>query len=116
IQESPSRTFQPACCCACLRYGSSFNGIFLSDSLVPSQIHSVTDTYVNWAMYLCGVKKIIVGGLAHQKIHDRECIALKDWIYFYEVLARFGLLHWVDKPQRSTICYEKPTSKLIQII
>lgn len=61
------------------------------------------------------MKKIILDGLVQHKIHDQECIVLKDWIYFYEVLARFGLLHWVGKPKRKRMCYEEPTSKLIHI-
>jgi hypothetical protein len=67
-------------------------------------------------MYLCGTKKIALDTLVHGRVYDREYIALKDWIYFYEVLARFGLVHWVGKPEKLVICYQGPTSHLIQVV
>ena len=47
-------------------------------------------------------------------IQDEELIALRDWIHFYEVLARFSLVHWIGEPYRQAICFEGSKSKLIQ--
>ena len=79
-----------------------------------SQIHHLSNTSINWALYLCGVKRIIVDGLKQRKIDDQDLLALRDWVYFYEVLARFGLLHWIRKNDRDPICLAPPASESIQ--
>ncbi|KAI9707927.1 MAG: hypothetical protein M1820_004346 [Bogoriella megaspora] len=79
------------------------------------EVYHVSDTSLNWAVYLCGVKKIILDALTQRVVYDRECITLRDWIYFYEVLSRFSILHWIVKPGRPRFCYERPKSELIRI-
>lgn len=66
-------------------------------------------------MYLCGTKLIIKDALVNRQIHDRDCIALKHWIHFYEVFARFSLLHWAGKPEGLALCYQGPASHMIRI-
>ena len=80
------------------------------------QIYYVSDTSANWALYLCGIKQIILDGLVQNKIQDEESVALRDWIYFYEVLARFSLVHWFENPHIYPICFKSPQSNLIQIL
>lgn len=77
-----------------------------------SQIYHVSETSANWAIYLCGVKKIVVGGLMQTTIQDMECIVLKDWIAFYEVMARFTLTHWIGEPHQWPRCYETVAEKI----
>ena len=80
-----------------------------------TQIYFTSETSVNWALYLCGIKNVILDGLVHRKVTDQECAALKDWIYYHEVLARFSLVHWIAQPEIYPICYEGPKSRLIQV-
>jgi hypothetical protein len=65
-------------------------------------------------MYLCGIKHIILDALLKREIRDHEYIVIKDWVYFYEVLARFSVLHWVPRPETQAIIYEDPISNFIQ--
>ena len=79
------------------------------------QIYLGSETVVNWGVYLCGVKKIVQNALTETITTDQDCIAIKDWLYYYEVLARFGVMHWSATPEKYPICYAGPVSKLIRI-
>jgi len=79
------------------------------------QIHETSNPSMNWVLYLCGTKSIILGALAKREIRDRECIVLRDWVYFHEVLGRFSVLHWARNAEDYPICYEGPVSRSIQI-
>jgi hypothetical protein len=64
-------------------------------------------------MYLCGVEKIIESALLEKEILDLEFVALKDWVYFHEVLGKFSLMHWTETLERHDICYQGPKSPSI---
>lgn len=57
-------------------------------------MHHSSCTTGHWLSYLCGIQEIIqLTGLdtVHQ---DPDLAVLLDWVYYYNVLARFSRQHW----------------------
>ncbi|KAK8103427.1 uncharacterized protein PG998_010460 [Apiospora kogelbergensis] len=62
--------------------------------LCSYEMHHSSCTTGHWLSYLCGIQEIIqLTGLdtVHQ---DPDLDVLLDWVYYYNVLARFSRQHW----------------------
>jgi hypothetical protein len=81
--------------------------------MVVEQTYHVSDTAANWAMFLCGTKSIIKAALVDIAVQDEEFIAVKHWIYYYEVLSRFSLMHWLNEPELHYVCHENLSDRII---
>lgn len=91
----------------------AFQAIASSMLLCTFETYHVSNTSSNWAVYLCGCKNIILGStLTDVSIHDEEFLALRDWIYFYEVISRFTLVHWLNEPEIFSMCHENLSQRI----
>ncbi|KAI1660861.1 fungal-specific transcription factor domain-containing protein [Daldinia decipiens] len=62
--------------------------------LCSFEIHQASCTSGQWVWYLSGVKNIIKTAGLDKYPQDSDLALLLDWVYYYDVLARFTLQHW----------------------
>lgn len=79
---------------------------------LAAQTYHVSETSANWALFLCGTKSIVRDALGEISVQDQDLIALKHWIYYYEVLSRFSLVHWLNEPEIQDICHENYSDRI----
>ncbi|KAI0111430.1 fungal-specific transcription factor domain-containing protein [Daldinia grandis] len=62
--------------------------------LCSFEIHQASCTSGQWVWYLSGVKDVIKTAGLDKYPYDSNLALLLDWVYYYDVLARFTLQHW----------------------
>ncbi|KAK4038361.1 fungal-specific transcription factor domain-containing protein [Parachaetomium inaequale] len=62
--------------------------------LCSLEIHKVSCSSGEWTCYLRSAKDIIQAAGLDELPHDSDLVALLDWVYYHDVLARFSLRHW----------------------
>ncbi|KAI1470390.1 fungal-specific transcription factor domain-containing protein [Daldinia caldariorum] len=62
--------------------------------LCSFEVHQSSCTSGQWLWYLSGVKNLIKATGLDKHTHDSDIAMLLDWVYYYDVLARFTLRHW----------------------
>jgi hypothetical protein len=49
------------------------------------------------------VKSVINASPTNEFIRDSDSIVLLDWVYYYDILSRFSLIHWHPLAIESTL-------------
>ncbi|KAF2682327.1 hypothetical protein K458DRAFT_370106 [Lentithecium fluviatile CBS 122367] len=62
--------------------------------LCSFEVHQSSCTSSQWTWYINGVKEVLRATCPRQYRKDKEVIALMDWVYYHNVMARFTMRHW----------------------
>ncbi|KAK6957465.1 hypothetical protein Daesc_000251 [Daldinia eschscholtzii] len=62
--------------------------------LCSFEVHQASCTSGQWLWYLSGVKNLIKATGLDKYPQDSDLAMLLDWVYYFDVLARFTLQHW----------------------
>lgn len=63
--------------------------------LCSFEVHQSSSTSGQWTFYLGGVKTVLnASSIKTLRQLGSDVAVLLDWVHYYEVLARFSLLHW----------------------
>jgi hypothetical protein len=62
--------------------------------LMIEQIHRSSCTTGQWLIYLSGAKNVVRSGKLLAAEPGTDLAILLDWLYYFDVLARFSFQHW----------------------
>ncbi|KAI1474606.1 fungal-specific transcription factor domain-containing protein [Daldinia eschscholtzii] len=62
--------------------------------LCSFEVHQASCTSGQWLWYLSGVKNLVKTTGLDKYPQDSDLAMLLDWVYYFDVLARFTLQHW----------------------
>ncbi|KAH8807363.1 fungal-specific transcription factor domain-containing protein [Xylogone sp. PMI_703] len=79
------------------------------------EIVLTSNTTWNWAVFLCGAKKILRAKSSQFCLDDPGIAILLNWIYYHEVISEFGLRHWAQSYERVDICKQGPSARSRQV-
>ncbi|KAF1846635.1 uncharacterized protein K460DRAFT_395983 [Cucurbitaria berberidis CBS 394.84] len=62
--------------------------------LCSFEAYQSTCTSGQWMCYLTGIKEILNTDCLQVSLYDDDLAALKEWVYYHDVLAHFTVRHW----------------------
>ncbi|KAI0844099.1 fungal-specific transcription factor domain-containing protein [Daldinia vernicosa] len=83
--------------------------------LCSFEIHQASCTSGQWVWYLSGVKNIIKTASLDKYPQDSNLTLLLDWVYYYDVLARFTLRHWSRETTKNISATSSVRAKASQV-